>query len=150
MRSGAERIALTLWVGGMWVIGYIVAPTLFTVLDDNRTLAGEIAGRLFTIMSYLGLACGVIILVALLVRNGVRWRDGRVITVLLMLLVTLVGQFVLQPMMAELKAAGIAEGSEAATQFALLHGISSSLFLFNSLLGLGLVVFSSSGGLSEN
>ena len=137
-----EKILLTLWVGGMWTTGYIVAPTLFAMLKDNKPLAGAIAGQLFTVMSYIGLACAVFLLVTSIVRSANWLRDGRVITLLVMMLIILAGQFVLQPMMAELKAAGITEGSSNAVQFGRLHGAASLLFLVNSLLGLGLVVFS--------
>jgi hypothetical protein len=37
----AERILLTLWVGALWVAGFIVAPLLFSELDD-RALAGSL------------------------------------------------------------------------------------------------------------
>jgi uncharacterized membrane protein len=50
-------IALTLWVGGLWTIGFVVAPTLFRSLD-SRAQAGAIAGELFSLMAYIGLACG--------------------------------------------------------------------------------------------
>jgi hypothetical protein len=139
--GSAERILLTLWVGGMWTTGYIVAPTLFAMLKDNKPLAGNIAGQLFTVMSFIGLACAVLLLIAAFTRAQNWWRDGRVITLLVMMLIILVGQFVLQPMMAELKAAGIADGSSNAAQFGRLHGVASLLFLVNSLLGLGLVAF---------
>ena len=38
-----ERILLTLWVGSLWVVGFVVAPVLFAELDD-RALAGSTAG----------------------------------------------------------------------------------------------------------
>ena len=47
MRSLADAlyaIAITLWIGGLWTIGYIVAPTLFYTLSD-RVLAGALAGN---------------------------------------------------------------------------------------------------------
>ena len=66
-----------------------------------------------------------------------QWRHG---VLFLMLVVVCVGQFVLQPMMAELKAEGIVEGSIAAANFGKLHGVASVLFLINSLSGLLLVV----------
>ena len=28
-------IALTLWIGGLWAVGYLVAPTLFYTLADR-------------------------------------------------------------------------------------------------------------------
>ena len=69
MREVAERILLTVWVGGMWTVGYVVAPTLFAMLDD-RSLAGSIAGRLFTVMSYVGLVSGGLLLLSVVMDYG--------------------------------------------------------------------------------
>lgn len=136
-----ERILLVLWIGGMWTVGFIVAPTLFHLLDD-RTLAGNLAGRLFSIMSYLGLGAGSLLLLGQFARSLSGWhRNGRIWALVTMLVVISIGEFGLQPMMADLKSTGLAEGSEAARRFGQLHGIASSLFLITSLLGLGLVVF---------
>ncbi|NOX26610.1 MAG: DUF4149 domain-containing protein, partial [Gammaproteobacteria bacterium] len=41
-----ERILLTLWVGGTWTVGYIVAPVLFKFLEADRQLAGALAGEM--------------------------------------------------------------------------------------------------------
>jgi hypothetical protein len=73
------------------------------------------------------------------------WRQWRRWVLLLMLLIILTGEFVLQPMMAELKQAGLNEGSVAQQRFGMLHGISSTLFLINSLAGLALVIFGLDG-----
>lgn len=133
------RVLLTLWVGGMWTVGFLVAPTLFAMLEENRMLAGSIAGRLFTIMSYVGLVCGILLLLAVIVQHGKgclrQWRSG---VLLLMLLIICIGEFLLQPMMAELRQAGLQ--GENATAFGRLHGVSSVLFLINSLAGLALVI----------
>ena len=48
-------VAITLWVGGMWAIGYMVAPVLFSSLGD-RQLAGLVAGKLFSLIGWVGLA----------------------------------------------------------------------------------------------
>jgi uncharacterized membrane protein YesL len=136
-----ERILLTLWIGGMWSVGYIVAPTLFAMLE-NRALAGAVAGQLFTIMSYLGLVAATVLLSAQLYYAERVWhRNWRVWVLLLMILLIVIGQFYLQPLMAELKTAGLIEGSDNAKRFGQLHGAASVLFLINSLLGLGLIVF---------
>ena len=136
-----ERLLLTLWVGGMWSVGYIVAPTLFSTLDD-RTLAGAVAGQLFTIISFIGVVAATVLLSAQLYHAERVWhRNWRVWVLLLMLLLIVIGEFYLQPLMAELKNAGLAEGSENARRFGQLHGVASALFVINSLLGLGLVVF---------
>jgi hypothetical protein len=46
--------------------------------------------------------------------------------------------------MAELKLSGLVAGSESALRFGRLHGISSVLYLLNSILGLLLVAASGS------
>ena len=56
-----EKIALTLWVGGLWAIGYIAAPVLFTQLADKQ-LAGNLAGSMFVVIAYVGMACGAYLL----------------------------------------------------------------------------------------
>lgn len=132
----SEKILLTIWVGGMWAIGYIVAPVLFQMLD--KPVAGNVAGQLFTIMSYIGLFSSIALIINILARQGFNSRHWQLLTLIGMLVVIVVGQFVLHPMMAELKAVGISE--ENASQFGRLHGIASVLFLMNSLAGLALVV----------
>ncbi len=129
----------TLWVGGLWVVGYLVVPILFGSLDDRR-LAGELAGSIFSAISILGLFCGTYLLLR------AKWmapQTNRIWALLVMLLITAATLLVLQPMMQELKASGIVSGSEAAAQFARLHGVSSVLYLLLSLLGLYLIVASS-------
>lgn len=133
-----ERILLTLWVGSMWAVGYIVAPVLFSQLE--RSVAGNVAGQLFAIVSYLGLFTIVALLLFAFLRTGMcamkNWRNR---ILLIMLVLVVVGQFGLQPMMAELKVIGL-EGDRA-KQFAILHGVASVLYLANSLFGLVLVVW---------
>ncbi len=132
----SEKILLTIWVGGMWVIGYVVAPVLFQMLD--KPVAGNVAGQLFSIMSYIGLFSAIALIINVLVQQGFNSRHWQLWTLIVMLLIIVVGQFVLQPMMAELKAAGLSE--ENRSQFGRLHGIVSVLFLINSLAGLALVI----------
>lgn len=140
MVSVSERILLTLWVGGLWAIGYLAVPVLFHALDD-RQLAGELAGRMFAILSIVGLVCGALLLAGALYRAGKHWRRAwRVWALLAMVVLVAVGFFVLQPMMQDLKAQGLVEGSAQAEKFGRLHGISSIMYLVTSLLGLVLVI----------
>jgi hypothetical protein len=128
----AERILLTLWVGALWVAGFIVAPLLFSELDE-RALAGSLAGSLFTVTSYLGLLCGGV----LLLFNGLNYRaiNWRAVVIVSMLLLIVVGQFVITPMVAGLREAGLTD----TPRFGQLHGIASVLFIVTSVLGLMLV-----------
>lgn len=138
MFRAVEKILLTLWVGGMWTAGYVVAPLLFKQLD--RMTAGNIAGQLFTIISYIGLVVILAVLLLAMMQIGVRaLRQWRYRIVLVMLLLVVIEQFGLQPVMVELKAAGL-EGSNA-RQFASLHAVASILYLINSVLGLALVAW---------
>lgn len=132
-------MALTLWVGGLWVAGYVVAPSLFATLDD-RQLAGQLAGQIFHLVSYIGLVVGASLLISVIAQKCGGWlRDRRAQILLLMLLGVALSVSVLQPMMQELKLLGIAPGTEQAAQFGRLHGVSAILHLLNSLLGLWLV-----------
>ncbi len=130
------RIITVIWIGSLWTVGYLVAPTLFQLLDD-RVLAGLLAGRLFTIESYLGLLCGGLLLLLELIQAVGRRLNWRVGLLALMLVIIVVGQFVIQPEMAELKSQGETQGA----MFARMHALASGLYLVNSLLGLVWVIF---------
>ena len=132
----SEKILLTIWVGGMWAIGYIVVPVLFQMLE--KPIAGNVAGQLFTIVSYLGIFSAIALIINIFVQQGFSKAHWQLWTLVAMLLIILVGQFVFQPMMAELKAAGLTEANRP--EFGRLHGIASVLFLINSLAGLALVI----------
>ncbi|WP_230968970.1 DUF4149 domain-containing protein [Nitrogeniibacter aestuarii] len=135
--NGVQRLLLTVWVGAMWAIGYVAAPVLFAAIE-SRMQAGAIAGTLFSIVSWIGFLCGGLILL-------VQWRArhrglSRVALscIVAMLIITGVGQFGLQPMMADIKAqfpAGVEMSGELRSRFGALHGISSTLFLIASMLG---------------
>lgn len=140
--QAVERILLTLWVGGLWMTGLVIAPVLFKSYE--RAVAGEIAGRLFAAMSLLGMLCGALLLALAVVRVRQRvWRDWRVGTLLLMLAITVIGEFGLAARMRELKELISVPPVEpsVAVEFGRLHGIASLLFLTNSALGLVLVIF---------
>ncbi|MGD8591892.1 MAG: DUF4149 domain-containing protein [Gammaproteobacteria bacterium] len=131
----AERVLLTAWVGGLWSIGYIAAPTLFAVLDD-RKLAGQLAGEMFHVINWLGITCGILLLLIVLKRYGRIWQFW---VLLVMLILVMNNEYIFQPMMAEIKAQGLIEGSDAKSRFGLLHGLSSLAYLLTSIMGLVLV-----------
>ncbi|TCJ18203.1 DUF4149 domain-containing protein [Parasulfuritortus cantonensis] len=134
--------AATLWVGGMWAIGYLAAPTLFYHLDD-RVLAGFLAGRMFTWIFIAGMVCGGWLLLHRLLRSGVgAFRQAAFWIVLVMLLLTLAQHFGIQPIMQHLKDQAMPQDvmkSLFKDRFAAWHGVSSVVYLIESLLGLVLV-----------
>ena len=138
--NSGEKILLTLWVGGLWAIGYLAVPLLFARLED-RQLAGELAGHMFTMVSYLGLVCGGLLLLGGLIRSAHILTDKRFWILVLMIILVVIGEYVLQPLMAELKSAGLVAGSAEMQKFDRIHHAASTLYMTNSLLGLALIVF---------
>jgi len=134
-----ERLSVAVWTGGMIAIGYVAAPVLFSALDDRR-LAGALAGQMFSVVATAGAIIGLLLLAMQIVRlRGGFLRQWRNWVLSVMWLLALASLFVVQPMMADLKAQGLMPGSEAARQFGMMHGVSSVLYLLSVLGGLLLI-----------
>lgn len=135
--------AVSLWVGGLWAVGYLAAPVLFHHLDD-RVLAGMLAGKMFGYMAYAGLVCGAWLLVFRLSRfGGAALKQAFFWIAFLMLLLTIAQRWGIQPVLQELKDLAMPKDvmeSLFRDRFATWHGISSVVYLIQSLLGLALVV----------
>lgn len=135
MRSfSGERIILSLWVGGLWSIGFVAVPLIFASLDD-RGLAGQLAGQLFSVSGWLAVAGAVLLALLWLPKHG--WRHWRQYLLLITLALLLIMQLYIQPQIISLRDAGLSD-SEG---FARLHGIASSIYLAVSLLALVQVAF---------
>ena len=123
-------LALTLWVGGLWMIGYLAVPTLFYSQPD-RQLAGMIAGKMFETLGYVGIVCGLYLLLFRgLVAGKQILRDRQAQLIMAMLFVTGVTLFYVQPLMAEMKSQALpleVMQSAFADTFKMWHGISSIL-----------------------
>ncbi|HRH81746.1 MAG TPA: DUF4149 domain-containing protein [Thiobacillaceae bacterium] len=134
--------AAALWVGGLWAIGYLAAPVLFYHLDD-RMLAGNLAGQMFRWIGWMGIVCGTGLLLHRFWFSGGRaLKQSFVWIVVVMLLLTLGQQFGIQPLMQELKDMAMPRDvmeSMFRDRFAAWHGVSSAVYLLESLLGLWLV-----------
>lgn len=135
LRAG-ESLLQTLWVGALWSVGYIVAPALFANLPD-RAQAGQMAGELFTLVTWLSLVCGAL-LIAGEARSGraATIRRLRVALIAFMLGCLAASEWILRPMM---EAARAADGTPG-PGFGLLHGFAAALWLLASLSGVLLVV----------
>ena len=65
-------LALSVWLGGMTILGAIVAPTIFQTLqsadhESGRALAGVAFGAMLARFHYVAYACGALLLVSLVV-----------------------------------------------------------------------------------
>ncbi|MCU7938265.1 MAG: DUF4149 domain-containing protein [gamma proteobacterium symbiont of Bathyaustriella thionipta] len=139
-QTSGEKILLTLWIGSLWTVGFLVVPTLFGTLEDKQ-LAGMLAGKMFTAASYIGLFSGLIIVLTAAKQSERFKTNKRIWLVALMLLIVIIGEFIIQPQMADLKQLGLLSGSETSRQFDQLHLIGTALYMLNSLLGLILIIY---------
>lgn len=136
MRVG-EALLETLWVGALWTVGYLVAPALFEHLESPAT-AGRIAGEMFTIVTWLSMACGALLLVPV-VRRVRRSRGAvlRGVTITSMIGLLAAAEWLVRPLM---EAARLPDGTPG-EDFGVLHGISAVLYLAASLAGVFLVAY---------
>ena len=148
MHITAQRVfifILTLWVGGIITVDYIVTPTLFATLSDSQ-VAGMVAGALFRVEGIISmiLSVGLIVFANLLVKRGcgryknIRWY------LLAMLICSVISAFVLEPMMDSLREEALSHGfpvmlSPLAQAFSRLHIFASIVYLLQSLIGLVLL-----------
>ena len=146
MGAWSDKLALlvmTLWEGALWAVGYLVAPTLFSALSD-RQLAGSLAGKMFTLVAYIGVGSAFYLLIHRLANFGTTaLKQGFFWAVVVMLILTLFGHFGIQPLIAQLKAQAMPADvmhSIFASRFKAWHGIASIAYLIESLLGLVLVL----------
>ena len=150
----ADRLALFqrlflliagVWVGSLFTVGYLVVPTIFANLQD-RQVAGMIAAAIFQAEAYVSvLVCLTLLLMAntLIKRKVENYRNTRWV-ILVLLLISAMTCFGLIPYMDALRQEALLLGipvmaSPSASLFGRLHGISSGLFLIQSLLGLWMV-----------
>ncbi len=146
MKNLSQHLAsllITAWVGGLWAIGYLAVPVLFYTQPD-RQLAGELAGEMFIRLGYLGMVCGMYLLIQRISVSGrASFRQALFWVIAAMLLTTLALQFGIQPIMTDLKLQALPADvmhSVFADRFKMLHGISSIAYLTESLLGIFLVI----------
>lgn len=138
-----QSVAATLWIGGLWVTGFVVAPMLFSTLPD-RALAGLLAGKLFSLVAWIGIGCALcLILFRFALFGTAAFRQGVFWIVLLMLALTCAGEFGVQPVMAALKAQALPQQvmeSVLRDRFATWHRVASGLYVIQSVVGVVLAI----------
>jgi uncharacterized membrane protein len=128
-----EFLGLSIWLGSDIFLSFVVAPGAFSVLA-SRDQAGAIVGYSLSRMHWMGVICGVFVLLlrVLRTRNLASLGSPASLCVLLMIVLTTVSQLAVSPKMAALR---IQMGSIQTTaadnpllaEFSRLHRVSVSL-----------------------
>jgi hypothetical protein len=118
----AARLLPALWLGMLLTVVGMATQAPFALLAQAD--AGRVVARVLANEAYLSLAFGV---AALVIANaqaqgGASRFSGNIILALVALFCTIVGYFVLQPMM------GPARGGQGPLSFGQLHALSGSFF----------------------
>jgi len=88
-------LALVVWVGGIIFFAFVVAPALFSILP-SRELAGRVVAQSLGALHWIGIAAGIVFLVASLVEARLataRNATARAALVAIMLILTLASEF---------------------------------------------------------
>lgn len=128
-----EFLGLSLWLGSDVFLSFVVAPGAFRILA-SRDQAGAMVGFALWWMHMIGVVCGVVILLARLLRTrmSASLATPAALCVVLMILLTVVSQHAVSPKMAALRAQmgsiqATAADSPLLVEFSKLHRISVSL-----------------------
>jgi uncharacterized membrane protein len=150
----AGLLALTLWVGGLVVLGAIGAPAIFDVLAarhvaSDRVMAGAIFGEILRRFHLLTYACGVVLLGTLLVRGVMGPRPimfaVRLAIAFVMLIASAYSGLIVSAKIARTQAeigaapSSLAEGDPRRVAFGRLHAMSTGLAVVPILGGLFLL-----------
>jgi len=84
-------LALAVWIGGIVFFAFVMAPAAFDVLPTHQ-LAGAVVGRTLAALHWIGVASGIVFLVAALLAGPWRGRGPAALLVVIMLALTLGSQ----------------------------------------------------------
>jgi len=128
-----EFLSLSVWLGSDVFLSFVVAPGAFHVLP-SRDQAGAIVGFSLTRMHLGGILCGIVFLMARLLRTRTlsSYVTAPAVCVIAMILVTAISQYTVSARMAVLRVQmgsiqATEPGSPLLDQFTKLHGISVAL-----------------------
>ena len=140
MKQWLENLAVitaTFWIGGLWVVG-IVAYELFKLIPEAQ-LAGNIAGQLFQMMAFVGMAASIFLLIQRVYQFGTNaLKQGFFWLIVLMLILILISHLGINPLLEKFKLEAMPKDvmeSVFADRFTTWHGISSIAYLLECFLG---------------
>ena len=142
MAQRLSWLVVALWAGALWMAG-LTANILFKTLPD-RQLAGNVAGQIFTFVSYIGLASGLYLLIyQWLVFGKTTFKQSYFWVVLAMLMLVIIGNFGIQTLLQNFKNQAQpldVMQSIYASQFKMWHGVAGVIYLIECLLAIAMVL----------
>jgi len=137
------RLAIACWTGGAILFTFVLTPTIFT--SYSRDMAGGIVGVLFPGYFKWGLACGGIALATLFMSPTVKHKTIAAVIIAVMLTITSIQAFVIEPRAAALKKEipsfeSTPQDDPLRARFRKLHGISAGSNLLVIGGGIALIV----------
>jgi hypothetical protein len=122
-KARAAILAAALWWGSVTAVGFMVVPMLFANLP-TPAMAGTMAGKLFSVESWVAVGCGLVLLFASKAEEegaGLDWRGGALLFVVSGMLVALLTEF------------GVAPRILARENLKLWHTIGSAMYVLHWL-----------------
>ena len=137
------RLAIACWVGGAALFTFVLTPTIFK--SYSRDIAGGIVGFLFPGYFKWGLVCGGIALATVFMTSTVKHKTICAIIIAVMLAITSVQAFVIEPKATALKNSipsfeTTQKDHPLRVQFKKLHGVSAASNLAVIAGGIALIV----------
>jgi uncharacterized membrane protein len=149
-------MALTVWVGGLTVLGAVAAPAIFGSLEGlnpatGRETAGRVFGEVFARFQHLAWILGGVIIMLLVARAALGPRPRRfavrMAVVCLMVSLSLASALLIAPAVEAIRdrtpgpIAALPDGDGTKTTFGQLHGLSNGFALITILGGMWLIWF---------
>jgi uncharacterized membrane protein len=142
-----EFLGVGYWLGSDGFLSFVVAPGAFSVLA-SRDQAGAIVGYSLGRMHWMGIVCGVVILLVrvLRIRSLSAVVAPAALCVVLMIILTVISQVAVSPKMAVLRVQmgsieATVAGNPLLAEFARLHTISVALESGVLLAGMAAMVW---------
>jgi Ca2+/Na+ antiporter len=149
-------LALALWLGGMVLAGFVVAPTVFSVLQawnasTGRMLAGDLFGEILRRLYIVGGVAACVMFLALTIQRVIGPRPKaygvRAALIVLMFALTAYAGSVVQPRIEALQdqvgkpMIELPSDDARRSEFDGLHGLATTLLSLTMVGGLALVAW---------
>ena len=141
-------LSLVVWLGGVMFLAFVVAPSAFSPgLLPTRHLAGAVVGRCLTALHWMGIISGIVFLITSMIYSRMTIGNAhpfaaRHILIAIMLLLTVMSQFVITPKMYAIRTQAVvidklSQDDPLRVEFNRLHQWSEKFEGAVLLLGLG-------------